>query len=159
MFAVVYLRRLLHQAPRSVCSLSQLTLPPLPPIILSSFADIWLVLGYTPRWLYENKVSCSRTQHNDLVRAIFVFSFRSEWTDRRPRILISYISFSHSNRHMDDDEKQKRLAAMMDNAKYVLFNPLFNSQKWPRQSFSLQYQYSIKHISDENKKRYQSSDY
>ena len=45
---------------------------------------------------------------------------------------------------MDDDEKQKRLAAMMDNAKYVLFNPLFNSQKWPRQSFSLQYQYSIK---------------
>ena len=53
---------------------------------------------------------------------------------------------------MDDDEKQKRLAAMMDNAKYVLFNPLYNSQKWPRQSFSLQYQYSIKHISDENKK-------
>ena len=30
MFAVVYLRRLLHQAPRSVCGLSQLTLPPLP---------------------------------------------------------------------------------------------------------------------------------
>ena len=77
----------------------------------------------------ENKVSCSRTQHNDLARAIFVFSFRSKVTDRRPRILISYISFSHSNRRMDDDEKQKRLAAMMDNAKYVLFNPLFNSQK------------------------------
>ena len=50
MFAVVYRRRLLHQAPRSVCSLSLLTLPPpFPPIILSSFADIWLVVGYTPR--------------------------------------------------------------------------------------------------------------
>ena len=31
----------------------------------------------------------------------------------------------------------------------------FNSQKWPRQNFSLQYHYNIKQASDENKGKYQ----
>ena len=32
----------------------------------------------------------------------------------------------------------------------------FNSFEWPRQNFSLQYQYNINHISDKNKGKYQS---
>ena len=43
MFAVVYLRRLLHQAPRSVCSLSQLTLSP-PSLPL--FCPVSLTFGW-----------------------------------------------------------------------------------------------------------------
>ena len=35
----------------------------------------------------------------------------------------------------------------------------FNSHKWPRQNFSLQYQYNIKQTSDENKENYQWGDY
>ena len=35
----------------------------------------------------------------------------------------------------------------------------FNSHEWPRQNFSLQYQYNIKQASDENKEKYQSGDY
>ena len=31
----------------------------------------------------------------------------------------------------------------------------FNSHEWPRQNFSLQYQYNINQISDENKEKYQ----
>ena len=30
---------------------------------------------------------------------------------------------------------------------------LFNSHKWPRKNFSLQYQYNIKQTSDENKEK------
>ena len=30
-----------------------------------------------------------------------------------------------------------------------------NSREWPRQNFSLQYQYNIKQKSDENKEKYQ----
>ena len=30
----------------------------------------------------------------------------------------------------------------------------FHSQEWPRQNFSLQYQYNIRHTSDENKEIY-----
>ena len=39
-----------------------------------------------------------------------------------------------------------------------VFNPL-NSHEWPRQNFSLQYQYNIKQTSDENKDKYQLGDY
>ena len=39
-----------------------------------------------------------------------------------------------------------------------VFNPL-NSHEWPRQNFSLQYQYNIKQTSDENKEKYQLGDY
>ena len=35
----------------------------------------------------------------------------------------------------------------------------FNSHEWPRQNFSLQYQYNIKQTSDENKEKYQLGDY
>ena len=35
----------------------------------------------------------------------------------------------------------------------------FNSHEWPRQNFSLQYQYNIKQTSVENKEKYQSQDY
>ena len=35
----------------------------------------------------------------------------------------------------------------------------FNSHEWPRQNFSLQYQYHIKQTSDENKEKYQLKDY
>ena len=31
--------------------------------------------------------------------------------------------------------------------------------KWPRQNFSLQYQYKIKKTSDENQEKYQLEDY
>ena len=34
-----------------------------------------------------------------------------------------------------------------------------NSDKWPRQNFSLWYQYNIKQTSDENKEKYQLEDY
>ena len=34
-----------------------------------------------------------------------------------------------------------------------------NSHEWPRQNFSLQYQYNIKQTSDENKEKYQLGDY
>ena len=34
----------------------------------------------------------------------------------------------------------------------------FNSHEWPRQNFSLQYQYNINQISDENKEKYQFGD-
>ena len=36
---------------------------------------------------------------------------------------------------------------------------LLNSHEWPKQNFSLQYQYNIKQTSDENKEKYQSGDY
>ena len=36
---------------------------------------------------------------------------------------------------------------------------LLNSNEWPRQNFSLQYQYNIKQTSDENKEKYQLGDY
>ena len=35
----------------------------------------------------------------------------------------------------------------------------FNSHEWPRQNFSLQYQYNFKQTSDENKEKYQLGDY
>ena len=35
----------------------------------------------------------------------------------------------------------------------------FNSHKWPRQNFPLQYQYNIKQTSDENKEKLQLGDY
>ena len=35
----------------------------------------------------------------------------------------------------------------------------FNSHEWPRQNFSLQYQYNIKQTSDENKEKYQLGDF
>ena len=34
-----------------------------------------------------------------------------------------------------------------------------SSHRWPRQNFSLQYQYNIKQTSDENKEKYQVGDY
>ena len=34
----------------------------------------------------------------------------------------------------------------------------FNSHEWPKQNFSLQYQYNINQISDENKGKYQFRD-
>ena len=34
----------------------------------------------------------------------------------------------------------------------------FNSHEWPRQNFSLQYQYNIKQGSDENKEKYKLGD-
>ena len=39
----------------------------------------------------------------------------------------------------------------------VSFNP-FNSHEWPRQNFSLQYQYNIDQTSDENKEKYSLGD-
>ena len=38
-----------------------------------------------------------------------------------------------------------------------LYKP-FNSHEWPRQNFSLQYQYNINQISDENKEKHQFGD-
>ena len=35
----------------------------------------------------------------------------------------------------------------------------FHSHKWPRQNFSLQYQYNIKQAGDENRDKYQSWGY
>ena len=35
----------------------------------------------------------------------------------------------------------------------------FNSHEWPRQNFSLQYQYNIKQTSDENKEKYKLREY
>ena len=35
----------------------------------------------------------------------------------------------------------------------------FNSHEWPRQNFSLQYQYNINQTSDKSKEKYQSGDY
>ena len=34
----------------------------------------------------------------------------------------------------------------------------FNSHEWPRQNFSLQYQYSVNQVSYENKENYQFRD-
>ena len=39
---------------------------------------------------------------------------------------------------------------------YVFLNPLLH--EWPRQYFSLQYQYNINQTSDENKEKYQFGD-
>ena len=36
---------------------------------------------------------------------------------------------------------------------------LINSHEWPKQNFSLQYQYNIKQTSDENIEKYQLGDY
>ena len=33
----------------------------------------------------------------------------------------------------------------------------FHSHEWPRQSFSLQYQYNVNQISDENKEKYKKN--
>ena len=41
---------------------------------------------------------------------------------------------------------------------FFLFQP-FNSDEWPRQKFSSQYQYKIKKSSDENQEKYQLGDY
>ena len=40
----------------------------------------------------------------------------------------------------------------------LILNP-FNCQEWPRQNFSLQYQYNIRQTSDENEEKYQLADY
>ena len=42
--------------------------------------------------------------------------------------------------------------------KNLILNP-FNSQEWPRQNFSLQYQYNIRQTSDENEEKYQLAYY
>ena len=34
----------------------------------------------------------------------------------------------------------------------------FNFHEWPRQNFSLQYQYNVNQVSDENKENYQFRD-
>ena len=36
----------------------------------------------------------------------------------------------------------------------LIFASPFNSHEWPRQNFSLQYQYNINQISDENNEKY-----
>ena len=57
------------------------------------------------------------------------------------------------------DPKMGKNAAKSDF--WVLRNsaePL-TSHKWPRQNFSLRYQYNIKQTSDENKEKYQVGDY
>ena len=41
----------------------------------------------------------------------------------------------------------------------LMFNFNSLSYEWPRQHFSLQYQYNIKQTSDENEEKYQSGDY
>ena len=41
----------------------------------------------------------------------------------------------------------------------LLYKKHFNSHEWPRQNFSLQCQYNVKHASDENKEKYQLCDY
>ena len=41
----------------------------------------------------------------------------------------------------------------------LMFNFNSLSYEWPRQNFSLQYQYNIKQTSNENKEKYQSGDY
>ena len=50
-------------------------------------------------------------------------------------------------------EKLSKLSKFKRIRKMVSFNP-FNSHKWPRQNFSLQYQYNIDQTSDENKEKY-----
>ena len=40
----------------------------------------------------------------------------------------------------------------------LIFASPFNSHEWPRQNFSLQDQYNINQISDENKEKYQFGD-
>ena len=42
---------------------------------------------------------------------------------------------------------------------WVVCNQYFNSNKWPKQNFSLQYYYNIKQTSDEKKEKYKSGDY
>ena len=42
-----------------------------------------------------------------------------------------------------------------DQTLILRINP-FTSHKWPRQNFSLQYQYNIKQAGDENREEYQS---
>ena len=51
-----------------------------------------------------------------------------------------------------------RLEIISFNVWCMLINP-FNSHEGPRHNFSLQYQYNIKHRSDENKEKYQLGDY
>ena len=46
----------------------------------------------------------------------------------------------------------------MNIEKYVLECWPFHSHKWPRQNFSLKYQYNIKQTSDEDKEKYQIED-
>ena len=40
----------------------------------------------------------------------------------------------------------------------LMLNPLSPTHEWPRQNFSLQYQYNINQISDEVKEKYQFGD-
>ena len=49
---------------------------------------------------------------------------------------------------------QKRNLA---NKKPYYLSP-FNSPEWPRQNFSLQFQYNVNQVSDENKEKYQFGD-
>ena len=43
--------------------------------------------------------------------------------------------------------------------KHKIIHEPFNSHKWPRQNFSLLYQYNIKQASDEDKETYILEDY
>ena len=54
-------------------------------------------------------------------------------------------------------EKLCKLSKFKIIRKMVSFNP-FNSHEWPRQNFSLQYQYNIDQTSDENKEKYSLGD-
>ena len=57
--------------------------------------------------------------------------------------------FVYTTKPDGNDELVKKVALVLK---------LINSHEWPRQNFSLQYQYNINQISDENKEKYKFGD-
>ena len=71
--------------------------------------------------------------------------------DHWTKIYNSNLKFVRADKHRRDKNKP------LTNVNSVVWP--FTSHEWPRENFSLKYQYNIKHRSDENKVKYQLRNY
>ena len=69
----------------------------------------------------------------------------------------TFIPSAHVPVPDDIDPKYGKITPAWIN--FCFFFYTFNSHEWPRQNFSLQYQYNIKQTSDENIEKFQLTDY
>ena len=69
----------------------------------------------------------------------------------------TFIPSAHVPVPDDIDPKYGKITPACIN--FCFFFYTFNSHEWPRQNFSLQYQYNIKQTSDENIEKFQLTDY
>ena len=61
--------------------------------------------------------------------------------------------------YLNYDLKKLCSGSSLQKRSFIKKFPLTPMHEWPRQNFSLQYQYNIKHTSDEKKEKHQLGDY